>query len=43
MKIGLIGFIKIIIPLMPQMVIEYRNLIIILASINVLYGELLLL
>ena len=40
MKIGLIGFIKIIIPLMPQMVIEYRNLIIILASINVLYGAL---
>jgi NADH-quinone oxidoreductase subunit M len=40
MKIGLIGFIKIIIPLMPNMVAEYKELIIILASINVLYGAL---
>ncbi len=38
MKIGVIGFIKILIPLMNEITLDYSNLIITLASINIVYG-----
>ncbi len=38
MKIGIIGFIKILIPLMSNIFIEYSSLLIVLASINIIYG-----
>lgn len=38
MKIGIVGFIKILIPLMSDAFVEYSSLLIILASINIIYG-----
>jgi NADH-quinone oxidoreductase subunit M len=38
MKIGIIGFIKIIIPIFNYTFIDYSNLLIFLASINIVYG-----
>ena len=38
MKIGIIGFIKIIITIFQSTFIEYSHIIIILASINIIYG-----
>ena len=38
MKIGIIGFIKIIIPILSLAFTEYTSLLIILASINIIYG-----
>ena len=37
-KIGIIGFIKIIIPIFNYTFIDYSNLLIFLASINIVYG-----
>ena len=38
MKIGVIGFIKILIPIMNEITFNYSNVIIFLASVNIVYG-----
>ncbi len=38
MKIGVIGFIKVIIPILGLEFVQYKTLLIILASINIIYG-----
>ena len=38
MKIGIIGFIKILIPIMNEITFNYSNIIIFLASVNIVYG-----
>lgn len=38
MKIGIIGFIKVIIPIFNSTFVDYSNLLILLASINIVYG-----